>query len=301
VPPDQALPASDWAAGDLVMAHAALADPAAGTHRFSEVLRRASPRLGGFGGPADTTVAWCQAPAGTSGQWRITRIGDRWRIKAADLRQGFAYDLTCTPVKDPVFHGRDGFSPKSADGSAGSLYFSFTRMEVVGEVTSGDRTIQVHGTSWLDREIFSSSLAADQTGWDWVSLQLEDGRDLMLYRLRGRRPAAAFALGTLVEQDGTSRGLPAAAWSLEPLDKWSSPATGAEYPVRWRLKVPGENIDLELQAVLDAQENVSPVSGVHYWEGAVIARPGHAGAVGPLLGRGFVELTGYGEGSRPPA
>ena len=300
VPPNQPLPASDWAAKDMVMAHASLADPGARTHRFSEVLRRASPLLGGFGGGTDTTLAWCQAPAGTPGQWRISRVGNRWRLQAADVRRGFAYDLTCTPVKEPVFHGQDGFSPKSADGTAGSLYFSFTRMEVTGVVTSGDRTIQVHGQSWLDREIFSSSLAADQEGWDWVSLQLEDGRDLMIYRLRGRRPQSDFTLGTLVETDGTSRSLPAGSWSLEPLEDWTSPATGSKYPVRWRLKVPAEQIDLELKSALKEQENVSPGSGVHYWEGAVTAHPAAEGPNAPVAGRGFVELTGYDEGSRPP-
>lgn len=300
VSPDQPLPASDWAAADLVMAHASVADPAAGTHRFSEVLRRASPLLGGFGGAADTTLAWCRAPAGTAGSWRIGRVGESWRLQAADDREGFAYDLTCTPVKKPVFHGQDGFSPKSADGDAGSLYFSFTRMEVAGTVTTGDRTLRVRGQSWLDREIFTSSLADDQTGWDWVSLQLEDGRDLMLYRMRGRHEEAGFALGTLVDRDGASRSLPADTWSLEPLERWSSPATGSDYPVRWRLRIPGEKLDLELKPVMKEQENVSPGSGVHYWEGAVTAHPGGNGARAPVSGRGFVELTGYGEGSRPP-
>jgi len=122
----------------------------------------------------------------------------------------------------------------------------------------------------------------------------------MLYRLRGSRPGADFALGTLVEADGTSRSLPADTWSLQPLKRWSSPATGANYPVSWRLKVPGENIDLELRAVMSRQENLSPVSGIHYWEGAVIAQPPNTKVGGVIRGRGFVELTGYGEGSRPP-
>lgn len=298
VPPSQPLPDSGWAARDLVMAHASVADPKQGRHIFSEVLRRATPLLGGFGGPKDTTLAWCQAPAGTEGKWRITRTGKGYRLQAADERKGFRYDLTCVPVKPRVFHGDGGYSPKSADGSAGSLYFSFTRMEVVGSVTIGDQTLPVRGQCWLDREIFSSTLAPDQTGWDWISLQLNDGRDLMLYRLRGSNPEAGFSLGTLVDPKGNSTTLPAEAWSLAPLDSWTSPETGAEYPVSWSLKVPGENIDLVLQATMPSQENISGQSGVHYWEGAVTAHP--AGKAEKSLGRGFVELTGYGEGSRPP-
>jgi predicted secreted hydrolase len=291
---------SQWAASDLVMAHASLADPTQGTHHFSEVLRRATPLLGGFGGPQDTTLAWCQAPAGTAGRWKMINGGDGFRLQAADDRQGFGYDLTCTPLKGPVFHGVDGFSPKSADGKAGSLYFSFTRMAVRGTVKLGDREIPVRGQSWLDREIFSSSLAPDQKGWDWVSLQLDDGRDLMLYRLRGLSTEADFASGTLVSPDGKSRSLPPDQWSLEPLSRWTSPDTGAQYPVTWRLRVPGEEIDLELKAVMPNQENRSTRSEIHYWEGAVTAHPAGPGGSREIKGRGFVELTGYGEGSRPP-
>lgn len=298
IPGTEPLPDSQWAARDLVMAHASLADPGAQTHRFSEVLWRAAPLLGGFGGPADSTLAWCQGPAGTARGWEITRTGAGYRLRASDDRQGFAYDLICTPAKPRVFHGQGGFSPKSADLAHGSLYFSFTRMDVTGTVTRGDRTIRVRGQSWLDREIFSSSLAADQTGWDWVSLQLDDGRDLMIYRLRGSSPEAGFSLGTLVEPDGTSRTLQADEWDLKPLEYWESSATGSTYPVRWRLKVPGENIDLALDATLPDQENLSLRSGVHYWEGAVRAHP--FGQPNEVSGRGFVELTGYGEGSRPP-
>ncbi len=300
IPDNQPLPASEWSSNDLVMAHASVADPAQKIHHFSEVLRRATPMLGGFGGPADTTLAWCQAPAGTAGRWTLTRSGDGFHLQAADDRRGFNYDLICTPEGGPVFHGQDGFSPKSTDGQIGSLYFSYTRMDVTGTVTVAGRTIRVRGQSWLDREIFSSSLAPDQNGWDWVSLQLEDGRDLMLYRLRGKSSEADFALGTLVAADGTSVSLPADQWSLQPLTRWTSPETGSKYPIKWRLQVPGEGIDLKLDAVMPNQENLSARSGVHYWEGAVTAHPAVPAETPKILGRGFVELTGYGQGSRPP-
>ena len=300
IPDGQIRPASDWATKDLVMAHASVADPALNSHRFSEVLHRANGMLGGFGAPADSTLAWCQAPAGTAGLWTLVKNGDSFHLKAADDRQGFAYDLICTPRNELTFHGLDGFSPKSANGQNGSLYFSYTRMDVTGSVTIGNQTISVRGQSWLDREIFSSSLAPDQVGWDWVSLQLDDGRDLMLYRLRGESEKADFALGTLVAADGTSVSLPADQWSLEPLTRWTSPETESEYPVSWRLQIPKEGIDLKLKAIMPDQENISPRSGVHYWEGAVIAHPNTPDGSAPILGRGFVELTGYGQGSRPP-
>ena len=59
---------------------------------------------------------------------------------------------------------------------AGSLYFSETRLQVDGEVLRGQELVRVGGEAWLDREIFTSTLGDDQRGWDWLSLQLDDGR-----------------------------------------------------------------------------------------------------------------------------
>jgi predicted secreted hydrolase len=286
---------SDWAAGDLVMAHAAVTDPAAGTHAFSEAVWRAVPLLGGFGAPGDTTLAWCRAPAGTPGTWTLDYVDGSLRLRARDDRRGLRYELTCTPRRAPVFHGEGGFSPKTGDGSAGSLYFSQTRMAVEGAVYRDGAPLAVTGDAWLDREVFTSTLAADQTGWDWFALQLEDGRDLMVYRLRRADGSTDFALGTLVAPDGSTTPLPAEAWTLTPGKTWSSPDTESEYPVAWKLSVPGAGLELELKAVLPDQENVSPRTGIHYWEGVVDVRQ-----EGRTVGPGFVELTGYGEGSRPP-
>ncbi len=287
---------SAWAARDLVMGHAALADPDRGRHVFSEVLWRAMPLLGGFGTPGDSLLAWARAPAGTPGRWSIGLEDEGFRLRARDDRRGLRYDLLAVPSRPLVFHGDGGYSPKTADGSSGSLYVSATRMAVGGTVWRDGAPVSVTGQAWLDREIFTSTLAADQTGWDWLSLQLDDGRDLMLYRLRDAEGAADFALGTLVEPDGTARTLTAADWTWRPGATWTSPATGAEYPVAWRLTVPAADLDLVLEAVMPAQENVSTRSGVHYWEGAMRA----ASPAGAPLGRAFVELTGYGAGSRPP-
>ncbi|MCB1182257.1 carotenoid 1,2-hydratase [bacterium] len=287
---------SAWRTDDLILAHAAVSDPRTG-HRFSEVLRRPTPFLGGFGAPGDSVLAWCRAPAGTDARWQLSWRDGSFGLQVRDDRTGLAYDLVCTPSRGPVFHGDGGFSPKSGDGGAGSLYFSQTRMATTGTVRRGNAAVAVTGTSWLDREIFTSTLGTGQKGWDWLALQLDDGRDLMLYRLRDAAGATDYALGTLVAPDGTTTVLDAAAWRWTGGATWTSPHTGAEYPVAWRLQVPGAGLDLRLEAVLPDQENVSPRTGIHYWEGAMRVRD--AGS-GETRGRAFVELTGYGEGSRPP-
>lgn len=293
--------ASAWRADNLVMGHAAVADPRAGTHVFAEALWRAAAGLGGFGAPGDSLLAWCLAPPGTPGTWSIALDGDAFEVRARDDRSGLRFDLRCAGGGAPVLQGPGGYSPKDATGAAGSLYYSLPRLEVTGTLRRDGRDVAVRGQAWLDREVFTSTLGAGQAGWDWVSLQLDDGRCLMLYRLRDAAGRVDFALGSVSRPGGATSPLPQGDWQLEPLGTWASPATGAEYPVDWRLRVPGEGLDVELRALLPDQENVSRRTGVHYWEGAVriVAPPGTPGA-GRALGRGFVELTGYGEGSRPP-
>lgn len=297
-PPSDRQDRTAWEPGDLIMAHAALTDPEAKEHVFSEVIRRATPFLGGFGSPGDSTLAWCVAPAGTDGRWRLSHDGRSFHLTVRDKARDLAFDLRCTPRREPVFHGEGGFSPKSADGSVGSLYFSQPRMQTEGTVRRGGKTRVVTGDSWLDREIFTSTLAPGQKGWDWFALNLTDGRDLMLYRLRDAAGGEDFALGTLVKSDGGTETLSGVDWEAEPESWWTSPETGSRYPVRWRITVPGQELSLLLEATIPDQENVSKRSGVHYWEGAVVVKDG--GGSGRRLGRGFVELTGYGKGSRPP-
>jgi len=297
-PPDGTAPRTAWDPDDLVMAHAAVTDPATGEHVFSEVIRRTTPFLGGFGAGGDSVLAWCRAPAGTDADWRLEHRDGTFRLHVRDDANGLRYDLSCTPTRAPVFHGEGGFSPKTADGHSGSLYFSQTRMAVTGTVYRGETPVPVTGRSWLDREIFTSTLAANQTGWDWLALGLDDGRDLMLYRLRNADCGEDFALGTLAEPGADPRSLPGTDWTLEPLEHWTSPHTGSSYPVRWKLTIPGAGLMLLVKAVLPDQENVSGASGIHYWEGSVTIHPWDDPDT--RLGRGFVELTGYGEGSRPP-
>ena len=288
---------SNWSTSNLVMAHAALTDSASGKHLFSEVIWRTNSLLGGFGAPGDSVLAWCQAPPGTADRWTLNHVDGSYHLQVRDDEQQLAFDLICEPTRQPVFHGEGGFSPKSADGRTGSLYFSQPRMQVSGTALQNGQMKPVRGQSWLDREIFTSTLGEGQKGWDWLSLQLGDGRELMIYRLLAADGTADFALGTLVERGGNSTSLPSDQWILTPDDHWTSPETGARYPVSWRLQVPSANLDLVLEAVMPDQENVSPRTGIHYWEGAVRALDRQSGQP---AGRGFVEMTGYGEGSRPP-
>jgi predicted secreted hydrolase len=295
--PERPRLASNWASENLILGHAAVTDLSRGEHRFSELLYRAVPFLGGFGEFPDPRLAWSQGPPGTGAGWSLGWSSEGFQIEMADRRQKTALNLTATPMKPVVLQGPNGYSRKASQGTAASLYYSFTRMRTEGTLEWSGERVPVEGESWMDREWSTSSLGPEQVGWDWFGLRLNDGRELMLYSLRRKDGTADYRYGTLVERDGNTRYLSAPDWSLAPSDTWTSPATGARYPARWTLEIRGEGNRMAVVPELADQENRSRLpGGVFYWEGAVRV----LGPDGVTRGEGYVELTGYGEGSRPP-
>jgi predicted secreted hydrolase len=279
------------------MAHAALTEVSSARHHFTEVLWRAVPLLGGFPEAPDPTLAWAQAPPGTDGRWEVRLEGSGFRISMQDAAQKLAFDLTLRPEKPPALEGPNGLSRKSAVEGYASLYVSLTRLVAEGTVEVSGRRHRVRGEAWMDREIGSSELAPDQAGWDWWSLRLTDGRDLMLYVLRRKDGQVSWRSATLVDREGHVRLLPADAWSVRATGSWRSEESGAIYPSGWELSVPEAGIRLALSPEVRSAENRSAlVPGLFYWEGPVTARD----AAGARAGEGYVELTGYGERSRPP-
>jgi predicted secreted hydrolase len=285
---------SAWATPGAVMGHAAVGDLSRGEHRFSEVLWRDAPLLGGFGTFPDPVIAWARAPAGTDARWTVTWNGSGFDLAFEDRAKGTALRLSTRPEKPLVFQGPNGLSRKSSAEGYASLYTSFTRLAAHGTVTAAGQERKVKGRAWMDREQSSSQLGPGQVGWDWFALQLADGRDLMLYLLRRADGTADFRSATLVGRDGATAWLAPGEWSVRATARWKSPTTGAQYPSAWEVDVQGER--LRIEPAFAAQENVSRLAGLHYWEGAVrILRPDGAAA-----GEGYVELTGYGERNRPP-
>lgn len=288
---------SAWTARNLWMGHAAVGDLHEGRHAFSEVLWREIPLLARFAAPPDARIAWARAPAGSEGVWTLGWNGRGFDLSMRDDARGIALELSTQSVKDVVLHGPNGWSRKSPDAGAASLYYSLTRLATVGTLRSGGRTWRVRGESWMDKEFSSSLLGPDQVGWDWISLRLADGRDLMLYALRRRDGTADWRSATLVPASGPARDLPPEAWAVRATRSWSSPASGAVYPSRWVVEVPSERIRVELVPDLADQENRSAAAGgIVYWEGSVSALD----SAGSKVGEGYVELTGYAPGSRPP-
>lgn len=288
--------ASTWSMTDLVMGHLAISDPVSGRHWFAEVVWRANGVLGGFGQAPDPRVAWSRGPTGTADTWELTWQDGGFAFRAADRRQGMALDLATVAQKPLVFQGPNGFSAKSAGNQSASLYYSQTRLATTGTVEVDGERFRVVGESWMDKEFGSNQLGDHQVGWDWFSLRLDDGRDLMVYQLRDSTGAVDYARATLVSPDGRPAYLEAEGFELAVTDHWTSPATRARYPSGWRLRVPGSGLELTLEPEMAAQENVSRlIPNLFYWEGSVRV----LGPDGQFLGLGYVELTGYGKGARP--
>lgn len=295
IAPDPPALASDWAAHALVMGHASISDLDARYHVFSDVLHRASPLLGGFGAFPDSMIAWCRAPAGTDASWTLRWNGEAFDFAMADAARDLAFTLSTRPQKPLAFQGPGGYSRKGDEPSQASLYYSFTRLATSGTVRLGGETFSVSGLSWMDKEIGSNQLGAGQVGWDWFSLQLDDGSELMLYELRDATGAVDFARGTRIPARGEPRYLERGEWRVRVTDHWTSPRTAARYPAGWVIEVPEASLVLTVVPELEGQENVSDrSSGIAYWEGAVIVRRDDA-----TFGRGYVELTGYGGRNRP--
>jgi len=200
-------------------------------------------------------------------------------------------DLSLRPTKPRVLQGNQGLSRKGPGAGNASYYYSYTRLTTDGQIMLDGDTLSVTGQSWMDREWSTSALGPKQEGWDWFSLQLDDGRDLMYYQLRRTDGTQSpFSEGVIVEPEGETRKLERSDVSIEVLDTWTSPDRTHTYPVEWRLRVPDEGINLHVTPYMKDQElNVS----VRYWEGAVRIE-------GSASGQGYVEMTGYGESPASP-
>jgi len=233
-----------------------------------------------------------------NGNWslRMTDAASETMQLEASVHGEAGFSLRLVPSKRPVIFGSNGVSRKGADATAASYYITFTRLEVSGQVSIAGAPVSVTGEAWMDHEISSSQLAEGQRGWDWCSLQFDDGWELMAYRLR-RDDGTTDPFSTLawVSPEGRVTHLNADEFRWEPLAIWKSPQTGGEYPVRYRLHTRSADrareVTLEIRPVFDAQELTGEAGGIAYWEGAGDVFD----ASGARIGRGYTELTGYAE------
>jgi predicted secreted hydrolase len=202
-------------------------------------------------------------------------------------------ELTLSPVKAPVLHGENGLSRKGAGAREFSRYVSITRLAARGSLARSTRREPLSGTAWFDHEWGSGVLPAGAAGWDWFALQLDDGSELMLYRMRrSDGTATPFSSGTFVPPRGAAVPVRWTDVRLTESRSWRSPRSHARYPAAWRIALPSIGLDVEVEPLLPDQElETSASTGVTYWEGACRVKGTRSGR--PITGRAYVELTGY--------
>ncbi len=275
---------SQWGMSDVYFAHAAVSDIGGKTFVFKDRLERARP---GLAYAADQTLDvqlldWSA---------KLNEGGDK-SIALHAAEKDFAMDLVCTDGRGPFLEGPGGVNAKGREAGQASYYYSMTRLKTAGTLSVEGKTYQVDGLSWMDHEFSSNALGKDQVGWDWMGLQLTDGTDLMIYRLRRRSGETDYLSGTRVGADGQPRYLSADELAIEPSKDWKSPASGGSYPQQWKVRVKGFP-SITVKSEMPGQElTTSDSTDVTYFEGAaeVIDEKGeHAG-------EGYLEMTGYAKG-----
>jgi predicted secreted hydrolase len=270
---------SNWGTNQVYMGHFAISDIDARQHFSYEQFARGAAGLAGA--QSSPFRAWL-------GAWEVLEVapGDYFlEATQGDIR----LQVRLSNQKSPVLQGTEGLSQKGPEPGNASYYYSQTRLATTGTVQTPDGVFQVEGLSWMDHEFSTSALSEGQVGWDWFSIQLEDGTDLMVFQIRREDGSIdPFSSGTLVLPNGETKSLAREDFTIQPLDTWQSPETQAEYPSRWQIQLRDFDLTLEITPLMTDQEmNVSYA----YWEGAVVisAQSGEQ----QVSGFGYVELTGY--------
>jgi predicted secreted hydrolase len=279
-------PASAWRTQQVYLAHSAISNISEKQHLQAELVSRQALKMAGADQIEDTTTLFLK-------NWSA-RIGPDKHLLTVNS-DGFSYELALTPEKPPVLHGLAGYSLKGSTAERASCYYSLSRLSAEGKLSIGEKIVAVKGTAWMDHEYSTALLEPGLQGWDWFSLQLSDQTEVMAFVLRkekgGIGPASS---ATVIGNQGQSRHINNEEFAVTVQNTWKSPHSKAVYPAGWRLQIFPSLLDLTIiPSLADQEMQTSGSTGVIYWEGSVSIEGTRAGR--PVVGQGYVELTGYAE------
>ena len=262
-----------WANQQIWMGHAAVTR--ADTHRFKETFARGG--VGQAGVEAMPFRAWIDA-------WQMRALAGMRDDTLAPLELNawgtdFAYALRLDADHALVLQGEDGYSRKSERGQA-SYYFSQPYFKATGSLTIDDKQVQVTGLAWMDREWSSQPLASDQAGWDWLSLHINSGEKLVLFRLR-QTDGRHFVSGKWFLPDGKSRQIASGDLTMTP--KAITEIGKRKIPTGWEITIPPLAVTISCTP-LNARSWMG--TSFAYWEGPITFDGSHSGV-------GYLEMTGY--------
>jgi predicted secreted hydrolase len=261
----------------IFVGHAALSDPGQGAALHDQ---RATP--------ADSGQAEAREGAMDvrMGDWSLAKEAGGAYVVAFPA-SGFTLALRLEPTQPPMLNGDRGYSQKTPDPTVASHYYSVPQLAVSGTVTRAG-VLPVTGTAWLDREWFTAPEWIAQPRWDWIGINLIDGGALMASRVRDQDGNPSWAFGSIRDASGALTVLGPTEVAFTPLRQWRSSSTGIIYPVAWLVRAGGREVTIE--PMMDDQEyDARETSHLVYWEGAAWALE-----EGKPVGRGYLELTGYG-------
>ena len=266
---------SQFSPRQILFAHVALSDPTEG--KLLHAQRNARAGHGLAEAKPGSTHVWIQ-------DWSLQKRGDFYQAKI--LAPQFAFDFRFSAAA-PMLNGDRGYSQKSPNPLAASYYYSVPQMAVTGSLSQHGDTQAVTGTAWLDHEWSSEYMDPRAAGWDWTGINFDDGGALMAFRMRDKSGKTLWASGSLRSPDGTTKILGPNDVAFTPIKSWRSPRTDANYPISCHVRA-GDR-DIEMQPLMEDQElDSGDAARAVYWEGAVRATSG-----GKIVGRGYLELTGY--------
>lgn len=275
---------SRWAVRDLFVTQLAVTDVDGQQFKTAERINRAG--IGWAGAATEGFRLW-------NDDWEARQDKTMTLLRAIESEDGIGLELALEAGRAPVAHGEDGVFQKGFLALNASHFYSLPRMPARGVLLFDGQRFEVSGTSQLDHEFGTSFLEEGQAGWDYFLIELEDGSDLLIYQLRltdGSRDQ--YFIATLINADGSRESLKSDEFAMQTLARWTSPASGGNYPVQWRVKIPGRQIELEAKAAMDNQEFQAAQSiGVTYWKGLIDVSGKRNGQ--PISGKGFLEMTGY--------
>ena len=279
-PPGSGPVQSRFVTDSIKFGHFAVTDVSEGKFLFTQSIKRGAFGEAGFS--AGSRLAWL-------GDWNLELAEDgAFIVKGA--HDGLELNLRLENAKPLVIHGEHGISVKSAEEGHASHYYSATRLRTRGSLSTSEGRFDVTGESWFDHEWATNQLAANQTGWDWFSIQFGDGTELMIYRLRLKDGTSDRASsGSWIAADGTVRHLKHDEIAMLPEEFWTSTKTGARYPIGWKIRIATLGLEITVRTPVEKQElALQPVS---YWEGLIDVSGTREGRA--VKGHGYLELTGY--------
>lgn len=273
---------SRFAARHLLFAHAAVTDLAGRRHLHAQRLARWNGRDAGALAGASSE----RTDVRTAG-WSFVQQPDG-RYAARLPGEPLAIELDLAPTQPLLLQGDAGFSRKGPLEAQASHYYSQPHLAARGHFTIDGARVPVAGQGWLDHEWSDEYLHPEADGWDWIGMNLFDGSALMAFRIRRPDGGTVWAGGSFRAPGAAARAFAPEEARFTPGRRWTSPASGAVYPVEWQVDTPAGRFTV--RSLLDGQELDSRGStGAIYWEG--LSELLDAG--GRRVGLGYLEMTGY--------